>query len=94
MKCKTVTSQGKPYGWVIYCPGCDEYHVIDTRWTFTGTLDKPTFRPSLLVWQGNTNKERRCHSFITDGRIQFLGDCYHALRGQTVDLPDLPREYD
>lgn len=31
-----------------------------------------------------------CHSFITDGRIQFLGDCTHALAGQTVDLPDWP----
>jgi hypothetical protein len=29
-----------------------------------------------------------CHSFVTDGRIQFLGDCTHALAGQTVDLPD------
>jgi hypothetical protein len=26
--------------------------------------------------------------FVTDGRIQFLGDCTHALAGQTVDLPD------
>lgn len=29
-----------------------------------------------------------CHSFVTDGRIQFLADCTHALAGQTVDLPD------
>lgn len=29
-----------------------------------------------------------CHSFVTDGRIQFLGDCTHALAGQTVALPD------
>ena len=29
-----------------------------------------------------------CHSFVTDGRIQFLGDCTHKLAGQTVDLPD------
>lgn len=29
-----------------------------------------------------------CHSFVTDGRIRFLGDCTHALAGQTVDLPD------
>lgn len=28
-----------------------------------------------------------CHSFVTDGRIQFLSDCNHALAGQTVDLP-------
>ena len=31
-----------------------------------------------------------CHSFVTDGRIQFLGDCTHELAGQTVDLPMLP----
>lgn len=28
-----------------------------------------------------------CHSYVTDGRIQFLNDCTHELRGQTVDLP-------
>lgn len=33
---------------------------------------------------------RVCHTFVTDGRIQFLGDCTHALAGQTVDLPDVP----
>lgn len=31
-----------------------------------------------------------CHSFVTDGRIQFLSDCTHALAGQTVDLPAYP----
>ena len=31
-----------------------------------------------------------CHSFVTDGRIQFLGDCTHALAGQTVDIPPMP----
>lgn len=31
----------------------------------------------------------RCHAFVTDGRIQFLGDCLHALAGQTVDLPEI-----
>ena len=30
-----------------------------------------------------------CHSFVTDGRIQFLSDCTHELAGQTVDLPDI-----
>lgn len=34
-------------------------------------------------------KCQRCHSFVTDGKIQFLGDCSHALAGQTVDLPSL-----
>lgn len=29
-----------------------------------------------------------CHSYVKDGRIEFLADCSHALAGQTVDLPD------
>lgn len=33
----------------------------------------------------------RCHSFVTDGRIQFLDDCSHALRGWH-DLPDWPED--
>lgn len=31
-----------------------------------------------------------CHSFVTDGRIQYLSDCTHALAGQTIDLPPYP----
>jgi hypothetical protein len=31
-----------------------------------------------------------CHSFVTDGRIQFLSDCTHGLAGQTVELPEFP----
>lgn len=37
-----------------------------------------------------TFKCYQCHSFVTNGRIQFLGDSTHALANQTVDLPDLP----
>lgn len=32
--------------------------------------------------------ERVCHSFVTDGKIQFLADCTHKLAGQTVPLPN------
>jgi hypothetical protein len=32
--------------------------------------------------------ESRCHSFVKDGWIQFLGDCYHELKGLTVEIPD------
>ncbi|GJD93385.1 DUF6527 family protein [Methylobacterium iners] len=28
-----------------------------------------------------------CHSFVTDGQIQFLTDSTHALAGQTVPVP-------
>jgi hypothetical protein len=28
-----------------------------------------------------------CHSYIRNGRIEFLPDCTHARAGQTVDIP-------
>ena len=31
-----------------------------------------------------------CHSWVTDGRIEFLSDSTHDLAGQTVDLPPFP----
>lgn len=31
-----------------------------------------------------------CHLLLTDGQLQFLGDCTHGLAGQTVPLPDYP----
>lgn len=31
-----------------------------------------------------------CHSYVREGRIEFLNDCTHAFAGQTVDLPELP----
>lgn len=33
-------------------------------------------------------EDRVCHSFVTDGRIQYLDDCTHHLAGQTIDLPE------
>jgi hypothetical protein len=31
----------------------------------------------------------RCHSFVIDGKIQFLSDCTHEMKGQTVELLDV-----
>lgn len=31
-------------------------------------------------------KDTRCHSYVTGGNIQFLDDCTHELKGQTVEL--------
>lgn len=84
------------------CPGCGFLHSIAVersgtqqrpRWSFNGDFDKPTFSPSIKVWWTETPLtnpvEHVCHSFVTDGRIQFLGDCTHTLAGQTVDLLDV-----
>lgn len=87
--CRTTHQDGTPASFLLWCPGCDGIHPIDKRWTFNGDLVRPTFEPSLLV-HGDPRAvppRPRCHSFIREGRIQFLGDCQHALAGQTVALP-------
>lgn len=103
------------------CPACKEVHILIVegpgKWEWNGSLDKPTFTPSILLQSGhyaphftpndncwckfykenphldNSNRFHCviCHSYVTDGKIQYLNDCTHALRGQTVDLPDLIR---
>lgn len=89
-----------------FCPGCNSGHEISVeaknhsgaQWTFNGDCERPTFAPSINLkinppghehYQPDV-KSSVCHYFIRDGKIQFLGDCTHDLRGQTVDLPDLP----
>lgn len=41
-----------------------------------------------------TREHHVCHSFVTDGRIQFLSDCTHHLAGQTVEIPPFDEEWD
>lgn len=79
------------YGYMVDCPACKHPHLfVDGRWTFNGDLEKPTFKPSMLSNKDHSNpKVPRCHSFVTDGKIQFLGDCTHDMAGKTVDLPDI-----
>jgi hypothetical protein len=31
-------------------------------------------------------KSYRCHSFVRNGKIQYLNDCTHELAGKTVDM--------
>jgi hypothetical protein len=67
-------------------------------WTFNGDVERPTFSPSILVQWGKPQKtaegerlpniDMRCHSYVREGRIEFLSDCSHHLAGKTVDLPE------
>lgn len=72
--------------WKFWCPGCDSAHVVNDTWNVDA--EAATINPSVLV-HGDPSTPT-CHSFVTDGRIQFLGDSTHALAGHTVDLPDWP----
>lgn len=79
------------------CPGCDSAHVITIAphpnpWEWNGDTDHPTIAPSVLVTGGEHNI--RCHSFVRDGRIEFLTDCTHALAGGQLDLPELDTDGD
>lgn len=82
-------------GHAAYCPGCNEYHIFDKRWTFDGNYDAPTFTPSLLVrcHGDDETAEEVCHSFLTAGNWQFLGDCTHHLAGQTIAMKDEPEDW-
>lgn len=78
---------------LFHCPGCDQVHFFNISgpepvWTFNGDYVKPTFSPSLMV--NRTYPDKRCHSYVRDGQIQFLNDCHHMLKNQTVDLPEWP----
>jgi hypothetical protein len=77
---------------VFWCPACGFLHWIDGRWTITGDEAAPTVRASVLVELDRSNPPRRCHLFITDGRLEYLADCTHALAAQAVDMIDLDED--
>ncbi len=80
---------GSHYGWSIYCEACETEHMFDDRWTFNGDIEKPTFRASMLSNGGGGNPYLPiCHSFVTDGKIEYLSDCTHKFAGKTLDLQD------
>ena len=106
--------------YAFHCPGCKNAHGLPVNgnrgengsgWQWNGSMDLPTFQPSILcrstemteigrsqydAWMRGEcecpehleSRDTICHSFVTDGKIQFLADCTHALAGQTVDIPE------
>lgn len=79
----------------------DKLNHSGAKWTFDGNALSPTFAPSMNIkwgWFADPNHKTVeghdhsgvCHYTITAGKIQYHCDCTHELRGQTVDLPDVP----
>lgn len=71
-------------------------------WTWTGGVDNPTFWPSVDC-EGSVPSDDpekfddpkfdipyKCHVWVKEGMIQYLDDCSHKLRNQTVAMPDWP----
>jgi len=98
-RAQPIHQDGQLIGHAIRCPACEaentgSLHVFCLKttwsspgWSFNGDVYKPTFIPSMMARCRLKGVEHVCHSFVTDGRIQYLGDCTHALKGQTIDLP-------
>jgi hypothetical protein len=93
----TKIYQSRPGMLMFECPGCDNIHpvYIDRsyassgvvqQWAYNNNPNKPTFSPSIDIFRDNP--ALRCHSFVTDGKIMFLPDSHHHLKGCTVELPD------
>ena len=91
--------------WKFWCPGCDGAHVVNNSWEVdaeAGTISPSvlvhssrhliddTLEGDALTAPANIATSPQCHSFVTNGRIEFLGDCTHGLVGQTVELPEWP----
>lgn len=78
------------------------------NWTFNGDLKNPTFMPSLLNrwgkhadpnWQEpedagpDNNWSGTCHLFVTNGEINYCGDCTHELNGaQHIPMKEYPSQ--
>lgn len=88
----------------FYCPGCGFNHGVITKersqsgWDWNGSFEKPTLHPSILTWGTNSvigdddSVEAvpfRCHSFVREGKIQYLSDCSHDLAGKTIDMENI-----
>lgn len=97
---QVIAHDGAKVRWACWhCPGCDEPHGVPIEGTnsigagpWGISEDGATLSPSILVhpWTATEpgyKSQPLCHSFIRGNRIEFLGDCTHALAGQTVDIP-------
>jgi hypothetical protein len=85
-------------GYMIRCKACNWHEFPKAgrpgaSWTFNGDIHRPTFSPSmneLLNGEGPHHNAdlptRRCHFIVSDGEIQYCGDCTHELCGQTMPL--------
>lgn len=104
MKVRQIQRKGKIIGYSFLCFGCGCDHVIYTdidaigiKWWFNNNLAKPTFSPSVLLRTGSLADPKHidevpptcCHFFIKNGCIEYLTDCTHYLKGQTIELLEI-----
>lgn len=85
---------GKKYHMTQYewmCLGCGYTHVFALKsegghHEFNMDLNNPTVSPSLVA---DFTPGRKCHTYIKNGTVEYLGDCWHHLKGTTIPLPEI-----
>lgn len=98
---ETPEKSAGSYQYLHWCPGCKcghTYHVGSSgrpSWSFNGNAEKPSFNPSMLLFEPLDGGGRRsiCHYYVTDGEIRYQPDCEHELAGKSLPLPPIPEDY-
>jgi len=87
----------------FFCPGCGCSHFFRVRsgrftrmtpnrpadiplWHWNHEPNRPTVSPSIHVFPNDPSKT--CHLFIENGKIRYLSDSYHHLKGQLVEMEE------
>jgi hypothetical protein len=90
MKVRKFTYESSNHTQYLYhCLGCGYEHAFALKsegghHDWNGDHENPTVSPSLVQ---NFTPGKMCHSFIRNGMIEYLSDCFHELAGKTVQLP-------
>lgn len=96
MKVRKIPISETRYQYHFICPGCNHEHAFNEKtWTWNRDYNKPTLWPSYLMYGSRFDKNKNsvpfvCHSYIKEGKIEYLDDCTHHLRNQIIELPDYP----
>jgi hypothetical protein len=85
---------GQPFNhpqYLYWCEGCGYEHAFALlseggHHKFNGDLNNPFVAPSLVE---DKVPNKRCHSHIEHGFIRYLGDCWHHLKNDKIELPDV-----
>jgi hypothetical protein len=104
------TVEGRPGQMVYWCPGCQCGHYVwvahpqskgCTIWGWNGSMDKPTFNPSIKVTAhrpltaeeqeredrgSRVNNAIICHFYIRDGSFHYCSDSHHKFAGQVIPM--------
>ena len=74
---------------MFVCLACGCCHFfIEPKWGWNQDREKPTVTGSVLVRHHRNDKDIVCHSFVKDGKIEYLGDCTHEKKGLTEEIID------